>query len=203
MAEGRPKGGAEGKGKASPLEGGRGKYSPPANPERVTSKGTVAQIPFRSLKRILDHSKVRFTANPKLAFEAQRLDLRPFRFTKNGCQKFFNIRSMDSGNNPESTEAKRQWCSLMRSWPVCDNQRIGNLTGWYDAGSKQKGLSHTERGWNLYFFYDFIIYIWINLDGRAFCFCLQIQNMVKENINDEQCKIERGQRNGLSHGTDY
>jgi hypothetical protein len=27
------------KGKASPLEAGRGKYSPPANPERVTSKG--------------------------------------------------------------------------------------------------------------------------------------------------------------------
>jgi hypothetical protein len=27
------------KGKASPLEAGRGKYSPPANPERVTSEG--------------------------------------------------------------------------------------------------------------------------------------------------------------------
>jgi hypothetical protein len=26
------------KGKASPLEAGRGRYSPPANPERVTSK---------------------------------------------------------------------------------------------------------------------------------------------------------------------
>jgi len=39
MAEGRPKGAVEGKGKASPLETGRGKYSPPANPERVTSEG--------------------------------------------------------------------------------------------------------------------------------------------------------------------
>jgi len=28
--------GAEGKGKAGPLEAGRGKYSPPANPEGVT-----------------------------------------------------------------------------------------------------------------------------------------------------------------------
>jgi len=27
------------KGKASPLEAGRGKYSPPENPERVTSEG--------------------------------------------------------------------------------------------------------------------------------------------------------------------
>lgn len=27
----------------------------------------LAQIPFRSLKRILDHSRVRFTTNPKLA----------------------------------------------------------------------------------------------------------------------------------------
>jgi hypothetical protein len=26
------------RGKASPLEAGRGRYSPPANPERVTSK---------------------------------------------------------------------------------------------------------------------------------------------------------------------
>ncbi len=30
---------AERKGKAGPLEVGRGKYSPPANPERVTSEG--------------------------------------------------------------------------------------------------------------------------------------------------------------------
>jgi len=30
---------AEGKGKAGPLEAGRGKYSPPANPEGVTSEG--------------------------------------------------------------------------------------------------------------------------------------------------------------------
>jgi hypothetical protein len=44
----------------------------------------VAQTPFRSLERISDHSKVRFTANPKLALWAQTLGLQPFRFTKNG-----------------------------------------------------------------------------------------------------------------------
>jgi hypothetical protein len=43
-------------------------------------QGAVAQIPFRSLKRIFDHSKICFTANPKLAFQAQTLDLRSFRF---------------------------------------------------------------------------------------------------------------------------
>jgi hypothetical protein len=31
-----------------------------------------------------DHSEARFTANPKLALRAQTLDLRPFRFAKNG-----------------------------------------------------------------------------------------------------------------------
>jgi hypothetical protein len=51
---------------------------------RVRSQGIVAQILFRSLKSIFDHSKVRFTANLKLALWAQTLDLRPFRFTKNG-----------------------------------------------------------------------------------------------------------------------
>jgi hypothetical protein len=43
----------------------------------------VAQTPFRSPERIFDHSKVRFTANLKLALWAQTLDLRLFRFTKN------------------------------------------------------------------------------------------------------------------------
>jgi len=38
MAEGRPKGAVEGKGKASPLEAGRGKYSPPTSPERIRGK---------------------------------------------------------------------------------------------------------------------------------------------------------------------
>jgi hypothetical protein len=38
MAEGRPKGSAERKGKAGPSEARRGKYSPPAIPERVTSE---------------------------------------------------------------------------------------------------------------------------------------------------------------------
>jgi hypothetical protein len=66
------------------------------------TQGPVAQIPFRSLKRIFDHSKVSFTANLKLALWAQTLDLRPFRFTKNSCQKFFNFRSRDFGNNPSN-----------------------------------------------------------------------------------------------------
>ena len=40
--EGRPKGSAERKGKASPLEAGRGKYPSP-NPERVTSQSIEAK----------------------------------------------------------------------------------------------------------------------------------------------------------------
>jgi hypothetical protein len=47
-------------------------------------KQVVAQTPFRFPKRIFDHSKIRFTANLKLALWAQTLDLRPFRFTKIG-----------------------------------------------------------------------------------------------------------------------
>jgi hypothetical protein len=66
----------------------------------VMNEGVVAQNPFLSLKRISDHSNVRFTANPKLALRAQTLGLRPFRFTKNGYQKFFNVRSRDLGNSP-------------------------------------------------------------------------------------------------------
>jgi len=49
----------------------------------------------------LDHSKVRFTANPKLA-GLKQLDLQPFRFTKNGYPKFFNVRSTDLGNTPST-----------------------------------------------------------------------------------------------------
>jgi len=41
--------------------------------KRVITIGVVAQSPFRSLKRIFDHSKVRFTANLKLALWAQTL----------------------------------------------------------------------------------------------------------------------------------
>ncbi len=79
----------------------------------------VARIPFRSLKRISDHSKVRFTANPKLALRAQTLDLRPFRFTKNGYQKFFNVRSRESGQQPicrlcsETMESPTEICSSL------------------------------------------------------------------------------------------
>ncbi len=54
------------------------------NPSPFGCSPTLAQIPLRSLKRILDHSRARFTANPKLALWAQTLDLRSFRFTKNG-----------------------------------------------------------------------------------------------------------------------
>jgi hypothetical protein len=45
---------------------------------------------------------LRFTANPKLALWAQTLDLRPFRFTKNGYPKFFNVRSRKPGQQPVS-----------------------------------------------------------------------------------------------------
>jgi hypothetical protein len=55
----------------------------------VKNKGLVAQNPFRSVKRIFDHSGACFTANPKLVFQAQTLDLRPF-----------PVRSRDLGNSP-------------------------------------------------------------------------------------------------------
>jgi len=42
------------------------------------------KVVLRCSKYFFDHSKVRFTANSKLAFQAQTLNLRPFRFTKNG-----------------------------------------------------------------------------------------------------------------------
>ena len=67
---------------------------------RLSAFCSADRIPLRSLKIIVDHSKVRFTANPKLDLRAQTMALRPFRFTKNGCQKFFNVRSRDMGNNP-------------------------------------------------------------------------------------------------------
>ena len=51
--------------------------------EKVNRKQAVAQNPFRSPKIIFDHSRIRFTANLKLAFQAQTLDLQPFRFAKN------------------------------------------------------------------------------------------------------------------------
>ena len=67
---------------------------------RFNALRPVARIPFRFLKRIFDHSRVRFTANPKLALWAQTLDLRPFRFTKNGLPKFFHVRSREPGQHP-------------------------------------------------------------------------------------------------------
>jgi hypothetical protein len=47
----------------------------------------------RCSKYFCDHSTVRFTANSKLAFQAQTLSLRPFRFTRNGYRKNLNPRS--------------------------------------------------------------------------------------------------------------
>jgi len=47
----------------------------------------------RCLEYFFDHSNVRFTATPKLAIQAQTLDLRPFHFTKNGYRKNLNSRS--------------------------------------------------------------------------------------------------------------
>jgi len=43
-------------------------------------------------------------ATSKLALWAQTLSLRAFRFTKNGYQKFFNVRSRDLSNNPSRTD---------------------------------------------------------------------------------------------------
>jgi hypothetical protein len=57
---------------------------------------SVAQNPFRSLKRIFD----RESFVPKIAILAQTRDLWPFRFAENGSQKFFNVRSRDMGNSP-------------------------------------------------------------------------------------------------------
>ncbi len=74
---------------------------------------SVAQIPFRLLKRIFDHSKVCSTANSKLALWAQTLSLRPFRFTKNGYQKFFNIRSREPGQQQVPKLALLQQITLM------------------------------------------------------------------------------------------
>ena len=48
---------------------------------------------FAAQKYFFDHSKVRFTANPKLVPWAQTLAFRPFRFTKNGPRKNLNSRS--------------------------------------------------------------------------------------------------------------
>jgi hypothetical protein len=48
---------------------------------------------FAAQKYFFGHSKVRFTANLKLALQAQTLDLRPFHFTKNGYRKNLNSRS--------------------------------------------------------------------------------------------------------------
>ena len=42
------------------------------------------KVVLRCSKYFFDYSKVRSTANPKLALWAQTLGLRPFRFTKNG-----------------------------------------------------------------------------------------------------------------------
>ena len=67
---------------------------------RFSAFWSADRIPLRSLKIIVDHSKVRSTANLKLALRAQTLDLRPYRFTKNGKPQFFNVRSGEPGQHP-------------------------------------------------------------------------------------------------------
>jgi hypothetical protein len=66
------------------LEGAR-KFPGPPHEHEISGKGAL-----RCSKYFFDHSRVRFTANPKLALWDQTLDLRPFRFTKNGSQKNLN-----------------------------------------------------------------------------------------------------------------
>jgi hypothetical protein len=65
----------------------------------------VAQNPFRSLKRIFD----RDPSFRKLPILAQTRDLLPFRFVKNGFQKFFNVRSRDMGNSPSTFKVGNPW----------------------------------------------------------------------------------------------
>jgi len=47
-------------------------------------KGSLRKEFIAAQEYFFDHSKVRFTANLKLAFQAQTLNLQPFRFIKNG-----------------------------------------------------------------------------------------------------------------------
>jgi hypothetical protein len=56
-------------------------------------KGSLRKEFIAAQEYFSDHSKVRFTANPKLALRAQKLALQPFRFTKNGYRKNLNSRS--------------------------------------------------------------------------------------------------------------
>ena len=74
-------------------KGGRSRF--PSRP-RVLSKilGEISEkLALRCSKYFFDHSKARFTANSKLALQAQTLSLRPFRFAKNGYRKNLNSRS--------------------------------------------------------------------------------------------------------------
>jgi hypothetical protein len=59
----------------------------------MNDKEVCEKVALRCSKAFFDHSKVRFTANPKLTFQAQTLNLLPFRFTKNGYRKNLNSRS--------------------------------------------------------------------------------------------------------------
>jgi len=53
----------------------------------VEDQKLLKREPLRCSTSFFDHSKARSTANPKLAFQAQTLDLRSFRFGKNGFPK--------------------------------------------------------------------------------------------------------------------
>jgi len=50
-----------------------------------------------SSSTILEFASLQIQNSP---FGLRQLDLRPFRFTENGYQKFFNVRSRDMGNSP-------------------------------------------------------------------------------------------------------
>jgi hypothetical protein len=78
----------------------------------------AAQNPLRSMKRISDHSRARFTANPELAFQARIWDLRACRFTKNAYQKFFNVRSRDYGTMPTQVNLYFEIGLALLAFPV-------------------------------------------------------------------------------------
>lgn len=61
-----------------------------ANPYGKGKKGFIEsseKVALRRSKYFFDHSKARFTANSKLALQAQTLNLRPFRFAKKWLPK--------------------------------------------------------------------------------------------------------------------
>ena len=72
----------------------------------------------RCSEHFFDNSKARFTANSKLAFQAQTLNLRPFRFAKNIYRKNLNSRSELHFKN------LRNFLFHQRRFPFCENRSI-------------------------------------------------------------------------------